>query len=955
MNDKRKTKDQLIRELEETRKQLLDFRVSPGATTEPEGDGQSQEYQHIRQLLKKREDRLDKLSIQLREETEKRKRAQATLIRVMMEQEHIMETIPDIICTVDPNGCLVTWNRRMEIVTGLSAEQLMEKPITELLIQEDRPALTEALAKGIGTGHSLQIENHLVTRDSTLAVYQWNTGTLRDEHANVIGIIGVGRDISAQKLAEDARREAELRYTAIFENPLQMVYINDEFGRFLEANDCAKERFGYTRDNIGEVFFQDIVHPEDLPKAFQAVTAIMETGKMGEPVELRLILPNGETVWIETFGIPLERGDGTYKGLGIAQDVTQRKRAEEALRDRERLYRLLAENATDVIWTMDMNLQYTYVSPSITRLRGFTPEEVRAHQIQDIMTPTSAEAALQIFMEEIEKERTGEEEPFRSRLLELELNRKDGSTVWTEITMSSLRDEDGNPIGILGVTRDISERRKAEEAMQEAERRYSAIFNNPLQLVYLIDLSGNILDANDSTIELLGYSRKELGNINFASFLHPEDLENALEALRENMYAGGLERPYDVRIRTKSGEVFWIETLGIPLYRNGEVYAGLGIGHDISERKRAEEQLKASEEKYRLLVDSAPDPIVLVDLTGTILSCNIAIEKVTGFHPSELEGKWFQDLVTLDSYDLPAFTAFFEDILEGRQVDDFEMKFIHKDGTIRWTSVKVRILYRDEQPSAILVIARDITQRVFAQRELQRRSEALERSNRELEQFAYIASHDLQEPLRMVASYVQLLERRYQGRLDTDADEFITYAVDGANRMQRMINDLLTYSRVGTRGKPFEATDCELVLDTALINLKLTIEENNAVITHDPLPTILADPSQLVQLFQNLIANAIKFHGEKVPYVHTRATRNNGEWIFSVHDNGIGIDTEYKERVFVIFQRLHTHEEYPGTGIGLAVCKRIVERHHGRIWVESTPGEGTDFFFTVPSEGEEPS
>ncbi|MDY6833940.1 MAG: PAS domain S-box protein [Chloroflexota bacterium] len=955
MNDRRKTKAQLIMELEETRKQLLDFQAVSEITTKPTNGGQSQEYKHGQQLLVEREARLDRLSKQLREETEKRKRAQTTLIRVMMEQEHIMETIPDIICTVDPNGCLVTWNRRLEMVTGLSAEQLMEKPLAELLIQEDRLTLNEALANGIETSQSLQIENHLVTKDDTLAVYQWNTGTLRDENANVIGIIGVGRDITAQKLAEDARKEAELRYTAIFENPLQMVYINDEHGRFLEANDCAMERFGYTREDIGKVFFQDIVHPEDLPKAFQAVADVMETGRMGDPVELRLVLPNGEIAWIETFGIPLERGDGEYKGLGIAQDVTQRKRTEEALRDSERLYRLLAENATDVIWTMDLNLQYTYVSPSITRLRGFTPEEVKTHRVIDTMTPESAEYATQIFIEEIEKERIGIEEPFRSRLLELELNRKDGSTVWTEITMSFLRDEDGQPTGILGVTRDISERRKAEEAIQEAERRYKAIFNNPLQLVYLVDLNGNVLDMNDSTKELLEYSTEELVKLSFADVLHPEDLNSALAALNENMFTGGLERPYEVRILTKSREVIWVETLGVPLYRNGEVYAGLGIGHDISERKRAEEQLKASEERYRLLVDSAPDPIVLVDLTGTIMSCNTAIEKVTGFHPEELEGEWFQDLVTLDPYDLPAFTTFFSDLLEGRQVDDFEMKFIHRDGSIRWTSVKVRILYRDEQPSSILVIARDVTQRVISQRELQRRSEALERSNRELEQFAYIASHDLQEPLRMVASYVQLLERRYKGRLDEDADEFISYAVDGANRMQRMINDLLTYSRVGTRGKAFEPTDCESVLDTALANLKLTIEENNAVITHDPLPTIMADSSQLIQLFQNLIANAIKFHGNKVPYVHARATRNNGEWVFSVHDNGIGIDPEYKERVFVIFQRLHTHEEYPGTGIGLAVCKRIVERHQGRIWVESTPGEGTDFFFTVPAEGEEPS
>jgi signal transduction histidine kinase len=224
----------------------------------------------------------------------------------------------------------------------------------------------------------------------------------------------------------------------------------------------------------------------------------------------------------------------------------------------------------------------------------------------------------------------------------------------------------------------------------------------------------------------------------------------------------------------------------------------------------------------------------------------------------------------------------------------------------------------------------------------------LARSNTELEQFAYVASHDLQEPLRMVSSYLQLLQRKYQGQLDASADKYIAYAVDGAARMQRMINDLLAYSRVMTRGKAPAATDCERAWSDALANLERRIQENAAVVTHDPLPTVQADASQLIQVFQNLIGNAVKYHGAETPRVHGSAQRRPGHWLFSIRDNGIGIEPQYFERIFVIFQRLHGKEEYSGTGIGLAVCKKIVERHGGTIWVESQYGAGSTFYFTIP-------
>ncbi len=263
--------------------------------------------------------------------------------------------------------------------------------------------------------------------------------------------------------------------------------------------------------------------------------------------------------------------------------------------------------------------------------------------------------------------------------------------------------------------------------------------------------------------------------------------------------------------------------------------------------------------------------------------------------------------------------------------------------------LEIQVTQRTEElREANIHLSVELDERRRAELQLARYADELARSNAELEQFAYVASHDLQEPLRMVASFTQLLGKRYRGKLDQDADEFIGFAVDGANRMQRLINDLLAYSRVGTRGKPLGPTDCNVVFKQARDNLAKAIEESSAVIYQDPLPVVAADEVQLLQVFQNLIANAIKFHGPEPPQIQVTAARRDHERIFAIKDNGIGIAPEHQKRIFAIFQRLHHRSEYPGTGIGLAICKKIVERHGGRIWVESQLGKGSTFYFSLP-------
>jgi PAS domain S-box-containing protein len=371
---------------------------------------------------------------------------------------------------------------------------------------------------------------------------------------------------------------------------------------------------------------------------------------------------------------------------------------------------------------------------------------------------------------------------------------------------------------------------------------------------------------------------------------------------------------------------------------------------DISVRKAAEAHLAQMEGRYRGLLEAAPDAMVVVDKKGEIVLLNVQAEKKFGYPRDELLGQKVTNIIPEGFAERLVADALrsAEDALAQQIGTGIELYGRDRAGNEFPIEIMLSPL---ESAEGTLVTAaiRDISLRKRAEVNLWQKMEELNRSNEELEQFAYIASHDLQEPLRMVASYTQLLSRRYKGKLDSDADEFIAFAVDGASRMQRLIQDLLTYSRVGSRAQELLDTSSQTALQQAIMNLKGTIEDSGAVVTHDALPMVVADEMQLIQLLQNLIGNAIKYHDHGIPTVHVSAARVTGKkWQFSVKDNGIGIDPQYFEKIFGMFQRLHKREEFTGTGIGLAICKKIVERHGSKITVESTLGQGSTFHFMLP-------
>ncbi len=368
------------------------------------------------------------------------------------------------------------------------------------------------------------------------------------------------------------------------------------------------------------------------------------------------------------------------------------------------------------------------------------------------------------------------------------------------------------------------------------------------------------------------------------------------------------------------------------------------------ERKKAEKLLLENETRLKRAQEISHLGSWELDLVNNKITWSDEVYRIFGLRPQEFGATYEAFLEAVHPEDRKAVDeAYSGSLREGRDTYEIEHRVVRKAaGEIRYVHEKCEHV-RDKTGRIILSagMVHDITERKKAEDALSHYTSELKRSNEELQQFAYIASHDLQEPLRMIASYLQLIERRYKGRLDKDADEFIAFAADGAGRLQEMIIGLLAYSRVQTKGKAFEEVDASEVLGNAVSNLKIAIKESGALVTADTLPVVKADALQLLQVFQNLISNSIKFRGGELPVIHISAERKKEEWFFSVKDNGIGIAPQYKDKIFNIFQRLHGRE-YPGVGIGLSLCRRIIERHGGRIWFESEAGKGSTFYFTIP-------
>ena len=855
-------------------------------------------------------------------------------------------------------------NRAWEEFFGIKGESFIGKQVDDLYPQDPTIAARHAeMDRELYANPGRQ--NYEITvraANGELRDCIYYKATYADARGEVAGLIGAIVDITARTNAESALRQNEERWRAIVNSANEGILVYDRNLKVIAGNQAAERIIGLPlAEIIGANGFTSLlpcVHPDGRPvKTEDRPTRIMvRTGKPLSNHVIGIKRPGGSHTWlaVNTGFLRPPDSDDWYGVVSSFTDITAQRNAEQALRQSEERYRRTFELAGSGLAQVGLDGRFMKVNRALCEMLGYREDELVGMSVKDISHPEDRDAVderrQQLWSGEVE-----------SVQLEKRYLRKDGGTIWAHVAIAMERDAAGKPLYAISVLDDVTARKETDAALRESEERYRRTFELAGSGVAHIGLDRKFIRVNRRLCEILGYPEHELIGMTGRQISHPLDLD-VINKERARMEAGEVDHVrVEKRYLRKDGSTVWITfSMVVEHDEHGHPAYEIAIFDDITERKAAEEAVRESEERFRSLTQLSSDWYWEQDEDFGLKFMSRRMGEKTGLEAAAYIGRkrWDQPALNLTDADWAAHKATLE---AHKPFRDFEMERANPAGGTRWISVSGEPVFDASGPNAgrftgYRGVGSDITERKQQEAELKRahddlakKAQELERSNAELEQFAYVASHDLQEPLRMVSSYTQLLGRRYADKLkEGDAQEFMHYIVDGAARMKQLIEDLLAYSRVGTKGKEFKPTSIEAPLKKAIGNLRAAIEESSAAVTWDPLPTLDVDEMQLAQLFQNLMGNALKFRGQGVPRIHVSAEEKEGEWHLTIADNGIGIEPQYFERIFMLFQRLHTMGEYPGTGIGLAICKKVVERHGGRIWVTSTLGEGSQFHFTLP-------
>ena len=903
-----------------------------------------------------------------------RVRAEEALAESEAEYRHIVEYAPTGIYELDYAGpSFRRVNDAMCEILGYSRDELLAMDPSELMDDEGRERFRERI-RAVLAGEPVDetVAFRIFTRDGKEIWAELNVKPTFTDGV-MTGALVVAHDITERKRAEEALLAASSALerahdllSGIIDDTTDLIAAVDTDFRYLALNEAYRRecRAIYGVDlHVGDSMIEMLARcPEDQQNAIEAFRpafegrSVVTTQAYGDPGKSRRIY--------ELHLSPIRDAQGRIIGAAhINTEITERTRAEEALKESEarataertRLEGILETAPVGIAIAEAPSGRFLYANDELWSMYRLEPKAVPS--TEDYVT-------FRLFHEDGRPYAPDDYPMARAargdvvRGLVSSIVRGDGARGSITTNAAPIRDPSGEIVAVIGASTDITEQKHAEEALRESEEQFRrAIEDAPIPIIMHAE-DGQVLQLSRTWTELTGYGPEDMPT--FDAWLTRAYGEGA-DAVRDHVQAlfSGDARTIDIEfpVRTRGGEQrYWSFSASSPgTLADGRRYV-VGMAVDITARKRAETALHESEEWFRSIYEESAVGIELYNADGRLLDVNKAAKAIFGV----------EDAGVLNGFDLFADpnvtdevkhritqggTVHYQGVFDFDTVRRMNLYPTAKVGSIQ-IDVTIVPLHRDTggQISGYLVQVQDITERVRAEEDVQQYTESLRRSNEDLQRFAYVASHDLQEPLRSVISFSQLLERRYRGQLGTDADEYIDFIVEGGNRMQGLILDLLAFSRVNTTRQQITQTDVEDVFAEAVRSLEVSLREAEATLTHDPLPVVMADPTQLAQVFANLVSNAVKFRKPDVPLqIHVGARRLDGFWEFSVSDNGIGIEPEYFEKIFVIFQRLHTKETYPGTGIGLAIVKRIIERHGGRIWVESVPGEGSTFFFTVPA------
>jgi PAS domain S-box-containing protein len=644
--------------------------------------------------------------------------------------------------------------------------------------------------------------------------------------------------------------------------------------------------------------------------------------------------PDGSRFWFTPYPTVLRDAKGRITGgMNMLVDITERKMAQG---QSETEFRTIFETTPECVKIVRPDGILLQMNASgLSMISASSAQAVIGNSVYDLIAPEDRER----FREFNERVCGGERASLQFDIIGLAGYRRH-----VETHAAPLAHSDGSTVQ-LGVTRDISERKRAEKTALLLR----AIVDSSDDAIISKDLNGIITSWNKSAERIFGYTAAEAVGEPVATLLIPADRQDEERNILAKLRNGERVDHFETKRKRKDGTLLDISLTISPVRDpSGRIIGASKIARDITGRKQVERAALL----LSAIVDSSDDVIISKDLDGIITSWNRSAERIFGYTAAEAVGQRVATLlVPADRQDEEP--NILGKLRNGERVDHFETKRRRKDGTLLDVSLTISPI-RD--PSGRIVgaskIARDITDQIRSRQDLREANDSLTRSNADLEQFAYSASHDLQEPLRMVSAYSEMLRKKFGNQLGATGDEYIGFVVEGANRMEQLLRDLRAYTHTSIVNEgPAPVVSPETAIERTMTTLKPAIDQSGADITVDPLPPVRMHSFQLEQLFQNIISNAIRYRGSDRPRIHVGAAPEGDAWRFFIQDNGIGIDPEYKEQIFGIFKRLHTTSEYPGTGMGLAICQRIVERAGGRIWVESQPGRGSTFFFTLSGSG----